>query len=62
MFPIQAELCCAADGTEGGRHNLISVASGGGDLFVCRVVVGEKRWFRGADKFGKEVYNSFTVA
>lgn len=52
----------AADGTEGGRHNLIVATVGGGDLWVCKVQIGDKRWFKGANKFGKSIQNTFTVA
>lgn len=31
-------LCeCAADGNEGGRHNLITAAVGNGNLYICQV-------------------------
>ncbi|KAK9808485.1 hypothetical protein WJX73_000084 [Symbiochloris irregularis] len=50
-----------ADGTEGGKHNLISAAVSQGDLYVCKVTIGDKRWVRGANKFGKSIFDTFTV-
>lgn len=57
-----AVLTRSADNTEGGRHNLISAAVGNGNLYLMRVQIGDKRWFKGADKYGRGVYDSFTVA
>lgn len=51
-----------ADGNEGGRHNLISATVDKGDLWICKVQIGDKRWFKGASKQGQAVYNTFTVA
>jgi len=51
-----------ADGDEGGRHNLISATVNKGKLYLCKVQAGDKRWFKGAEKFAKGSYNSFTVA
>jgi photosystem II oxygen-evolving enhancer protein 2 len=51
-----------ADGTEGGRHNLISAAVKNGELYVCKVAVGDKRWFKGTDRFAKYMANSFSIA
>ena len=36
-----------ADGNEGGRHQLLTAAVGGGNLYVCKVQIGDKRWFKG---------------
>lgn len=33
----------AADGDEGGRHALISAAVSGGNLYLCKIQVGDKR-------------------
>lgn len=51
-----------ADGDEGGRHQLITAAVSGGNLYILKVQVGDKRWFKGADKDAKGAWNSFTVA
>jgi hypothetical protein len=51
-----------ADGNEGGRHQLITAAVSGGNLYVLKVQVGDKRWFKGADRDAKGAWNSFTVA
>lgn len=52
----------AADGDEGGRHQLIRATTSNGRLFLLKVQIGDKRWFKGADKFGIGVAESFTVA
>jgi len=51
-----------ADGDEGGRHQLITAAVSGGQLYVLKVQVGDKRWFKGVDRDAKGTWNSFTVA
>jgi len=51
-----------ADGNEGGRHQLLTAAVGNGNLYVCKVQIGDKRWFKGAEKFGKGTLSSFVVA
>lgn len=51
-----------ADGNEGGRHNLITATVSGGQLYILKVQVGDKRWFKGADRDAKGIWNSFTVA
>jgi hypothetical protein len=51
-----------ADGDEGGRHQLITAACSGGQLYILKVQVGDKRWFKGVDKDAKGAWNSFTVA
>jgi len=51
-----------ADGDEGGRHQLISATVAGGKLWICKVQVGDKRWFKGAKKEATGALNSFTVA
>jgi hypothetical protein len=52
----------AADGNEGGRHILVSATVSGGKLWICRTQIGDKRWFKGADKDAQGMTNSFTVA
>jgi len=51
-----------ADGDEGGRHHLFSATVSGGKLYVCKHTVGDKRWFKGADKGAIGSAKSFTVA
>ena len=36
-----------ADGNEGGRHQLLTATVGGGNLYICKVQIGDKRWFKG---------------
>lgn len=51
-----------ADGDEGGRHNFITVAvSSAGLLTLQHIVVGDKRFFKGADKGAMRSADSFTV-
>lgn len=54
--------CSAADGNEGGRHHLITAAVGNGNLYIMKVQIGDKRWFKGARKDAEGAWNSFTVA
>ena len=42
-----------ADGDEGGRHQLISAAVGNGNLYILKVQIGDKRWFKGANAGAK---------
>merc|ERR1711998_486348 len=51
-----------ADGDEGGRHQLITAVVSGGNEYVLKVQVGDKRWFKGLERPAKEVSKSFTVA
>merc|ERR1719281_787385 len=51
-----------ADGDEGGRHQLISATVSGGILYILKVQVGDKRWFKGVRKEAEGVFNSFIVA
>merc|ERR1712193_490270 len=39
-----------ADGDEGGRHQLISATVSGGILYILKVQIGDKRWFKCARK------------
>lgn len=53
----------SADGDEGGRHHLVSAAVGSdGNLYICKVQCGDKRWFKGAKKEAVGVFDSFIVA
>jgi len=52
----------SADGNEGGRHILVSATVSGGKLWICRVQVGDKRWFKGVQKEATGMFDSFTVA
>ena len=36
-----------ADGNEGGRHQLLTATVGNGNLYICKVQIGDKRWFKG---------------
>lgn len=51
-----------ADGNEGGRHHLVAATVSKGDLYVLKVQVGDKRWFKGASIEALGAWNSFTVA
>merc|ERR1711881_546972 len=51
-----------ADGDEGGRHQLISATVSNNNLYILKVQVGDKRWFKGVRKEAEGVYNSFIVA
>merc|ERR1712070_1187032 len=51
-----------ADGDEGGRHQLISATVSNSFLYILKIQVGDKRWFKGAKKEAEGVFNSFIVA
>merc|ERR1712193_571204 len=51
-----------ADGDEGGRHQLISATVSNSNLYILKIQVGDKRWFKGVKKEAEGVYNSFIVA
>jgi hypothetical protein len=51
-----------ADGNEGGRHQLFSVAVSGGNLYILKNQVGDKRWFKGLERPVKKSNDTFTVA
>jgi hypothetical protein len=51
-----------ADGDEGGRHQLISATVSGNTLYILKIQVGDKRWFKGVRKEAEGVLNSFIVA
>lgn len=53
----------SADGDEGGRHQLIKSAVGkDGKLYILKVQIGDKRWFKGAKKDAVGARDSFVVA
>eukprot|EP00892_Ulva_mutabilis_P007894 jgi/Ulvmu1/5477/UM023_0013.1 len=53
----------SADGDEGGRHQLITAAVGSdGMLYILKVQIGDKRWFKGASKDALGATSSFIVA
>merc|ERR1712023_7017 len=51
-----------ADGDEGGRHQLISATVANSTLYILKIQVGDKRWFKGVNKDAEGVFNSFIVA
>eukprot|EP00746_Dinoflagellata_sp_MGD_P145848 gnl/MRDRNA2_/MRDRNA2_78405_c0_seq1.p1 gnl/MRDRNA2_/MRDRNA2_78405_c0~~gnl/MRDRNA2_/MRDRNA2_78405_c0_seq1.p1 ORF type:complete len:226 (-),score=12.81 gnl/MRDRNA2_/MRDRNA2_78405_c0_seq1:480-1079(-) len=51
-----------ADGDEGGRHQLVSATVSGNTLYILKIQVGDKRWFKGVKKEAEGVFNSFIVA
>jgi hypothetical protein len=51
-----------ADGDEGGRHQVITAGVSGGKLWILKVQVGDKRWFKGVDKEALGTSDSFTLA
>lgn len=51
----------AADGDEGGRHQLVAATVSNGNLYLLKVQCGDKRWFKGAKKEAVGTWNSFTV-
>ncbi len=55
-------LCRTADGDEGGRHQLIAATVSKGDLWILKIQIGDKRWFKGAKNEAMGAFDSFTVA
>jgi photosystem II oxygen-evolving enhancer protein 2 len=51
-----------ADGDEGGKHQLITATVNGGKLYICKAQAGDKRWFKGTQKFVETVASSFSLA
>jgi hypothetical protein len=51
-----------ADGNEGGRHQLFKAVQSGGDLYVLKIQMGDKRWFRGQKNEAEGIFKSFTVS
>merc|ERR1719298_295728 len=52
----------SADGDEGGRHQLITATVSNGFLYILKIQVGDKRWFKGVRKEAEGCFNSFVVA
>jgi hypothetical protein len=52
----------SADGDEGGRHQLVKATVANGRLWVCKIQIGDKRWFKGAKNEALGTFQSFTVA
>jgi len=48
-----------ADGDEGGRHALFSATVSNGQLYVAKIQSGDKSWFKGGERYSREVINSF---
>lgn len=40
----------------------MSATVSGGKLWICKIQVGDKRWFKGAKNEALGTFNSFTVA
>jgi len=51
-----------ADGDEGGRHQLLKAVVNNGNLYILKIQVGDKRWFKGVNKEAEGAFNSFLVA
>lgn len=51
-----------ADGDEGGRHQVIKAGVSGGKLWILKVQVGDKRWFKGTKKEAYGAIDSFVLA
>ncbi|BBN12462.1 photosystem II oxygen-evolving enhancer protein 2 [Marchantia polymorpha subsp. ruderalis] len=50
------------DGNEGGRHQCIVATVDNGKLYIFKAQAGDKRWFKGSEKFVHGAADSFTVA
>lgn len=57
-----AVLTRTGDGTEGGRHQYIVSTVSAGKLYILKAQAGDKRWFKGTNKFVEGAASSFTVA
>lgn len=62
QYYVLTVLTRTADGTEGGRHQLISATVSDGKLYICKAQAGDKRWFKGARKYVESTADSFSVA
>lgn len=51
-----------ADGDEGGTHQLIVATVFNGKLYLLKAQAGDKRWFKGTQKYVKGVADSFSLA
>eukprot|EP00850_Spirogloea_muscicola_P022398 SM000291S10876 [mRNA] locus=s291:36185:37362:- [translate_table: standard] len=50
------------DGTEGGRHQLVTATVSNGNLYILKIQAGDKRWFKGTERFVRDAVSSFQVA
>ncbi|KAL2623855.1 hypothetical protein R1flu_008100 [Riccia fluitans] len=50
------------DGNEGGRHQCIVATVDGGKLYIFKAQAGDKRWFKGSEKFVRGSAESFKLA
>lgn len=57
-----AVLTRTGDGTEGGRHQYVVATVNSGKLYILKAQAGDKRWFKGTQKFIEGAASSFTVA
>jgi photosystem II oxygen-evolving enhancer protein 2 len=57
-----AVLTRTGDGNEGGRHQYVVSTVKDGKLFIFKAQAGDKRWFKGTQKFIEGAAQSFTVA
>lgn len=51
----------SADGNEGGKHHIISAAVSGGQLWIMKAQIGDKRWNKGGSRDSKMLQDSFKV-
>jgi photosystem II oxygen-evolving enhancer protein 2 len=57
-----AVLTRTGDGNEGGRHQYVVSTVKDRKLFIFKAQAGDKRWFKGTQKFIEGAAQSFTVA
>ncbi|KAL3686684.1 hypothetical protein R1sor_012993 [Riccia sorocarpa] len=50
------------DGNEGGRHQCIVATVDSGKLYIFKAQAGDKRWFKGSEKFVRGSAGSFKLA
>ena len=55
-------LTTSADGNEGGSHTIIASTVSGGALYTLKISAGDKRGFKGVERYAKTALDSFTVA
>lgn len=55
-------LTLTADGDEGGRHQLIKAGAKNGTLYVIKAQSGDKRWFKGQERFVRGMMDSFSIS
>merc|ERR1712093_822317 len=51
----------SSDGDEGGRHQLIAAAVSANFLYILKIQVGDKRWFKGVKNEAQGSFNTFSV-